>query len=157
MLDGRKGAAWDNLAPGRHTFAFTHPKSTGRYEETFELRADRPYSLSLNLASPFRPVPLNGQAFTTLSPAHASLLKLPGGGWLMAYTAGGPHLELILLTRSLDGVRWQKPWAFAHNSIFQTSRPSLAVDDGGAIWMVFFSKRLDTALFCSGHFHLWAT
>lgn len=157
MLDGRKNASWDNLAPGRHTFAYTHANSAGRYEEAFEVQPGRRYGLSLNLASPFRPVPLNGQAFTTSSPAHASLLKLPGGGWLMAYTAGGPQRELILLTGSRDGVTWQKPWAFAHNSIFQTSRPSLAVDDGGAIWMVFFSKRLDTAHFSSGHFHLWAT
>lgn len=156
-LDGRKNASWDNLPPGLHSFGYTRAGATGKYAETFDLRPGRRYSLSLNLNSPFRPIPLNLPAFSGLPPAHASLVKLPRGGWLMAFTHGDAQGEKIMLTSSPDGVTWETAWEFAHNSIFQTSRPSLVVDEGGTIWMVHFSKRVDTALFSSGYYHLWAT
>ncbi|MDB5387309.1 MAG: repeat-like domain, partial [Planctomycetaceae bacterium] len=108
-------------------------------------------------ANPFKASPLPGFEFARSGPAAASLAKLRDGRMVMAYTTGDHHQTRIQLSLSRDGITWEVPWEFAHNSVFNTRAPSVVVDDHGEIWMLCLSQRLTTQRFASWPYQLWLT
>ena len=86
---------------------------------------------------PFEAVPLDLPGFGSARLADASLVVLPDGRRLMAFTgkdAGKPRG--IMLTTSADGRHWDRPWSFPHNIMFECAHPSLVIE-GGEIWMFY--------------------
>lgn len=140
----------DSLKPP-HLYALKNPD-----RERVPQRESKDF-LNSGTANPFRAVSLPGFEFTMGTPSAANLAKLSDGRWIMAYATGDHHQARIKLSLSKDGRKWDTPWEFAHNSIFNTRAPSLVVDDAGEIWMLCLSQRLTTQRFASAPYHLWLT
>jgi tetratricopeptide (TPR) repeat protein len=139
-----------NTLQSHHQLALKNPD-----REPLKQREARDFLKSVD-ANPFRSSPLKGLDFA----AHvgsANLARLRDGRLLVAYTTADHHQARIKLSLSKDGIEWEVPWEFAHNSVFQTRAPSLVVDDFGEIWMLCLSQRLTTQRFASRPYQLWLT
>lgn len=141
----------DSLQP-HHQFVLKHPD-----REPFLKTRTAEGFLNTNPLNPFKATPLPGLEFAQTTPTAGSLAKLPDGRLLMAYATGDQNLFGIKLSTSKNGIDWEAPWDFAHNSIFNTRAPSLLVDDDGTIWMLCLSMRLTTQRFASSPYELWIT
>lgn len=140
-----------NTLKPHHHFALNHPDrepSTQRESQDF---------LKSGSANPFHTSQLRGLDFSAGSVGSANLVRMKDGRMLIAYTTGDHHQSRIKLSQSKDGVEWEAPWEFAHNSVFQTRAPSLVVADDGEIWMLCLSQRLTTERFASRPYQLWLT
>jgi len=102
--------------------------------------------------SPFRPVSSDLTGGPQSGRGTSSLARLPDGRFLMAFGE-----KKITLAASKDGVTWEKPWEYSHNSVFPTGNPTMLVDDDGVIWMLYRSKRPGTDHFSTGYYYLWLT
>lgn len=144
---------------GRHTFAYeVGGRNDGkRFEATLVPGAH--YGLFINLDSPFATTLTNLRHFSEHPLARSSMVRLPDGRWLVAYTSNegrGAGVPLkIMLSTSKDFVTWEKPWPLSHNSIFLNKTPSLLVDEKGIIWLAWFSNRLHLARTSSAGYRLW--
>lgn len=82
----------------------------------------------------------------------SSLVRMPDGRFLLAFGE-----KKITFAASDDGVTWDEPWEYAHNSVFPTGNPTVLVDHDGVVWMLYRSKRPGTDYFSTGHYYLWLT
>jgi len=135
----RAGVAYHDVEPGRYTFTYTVPGRERVFRGEATLVPGGRYMVFANLDSPFQRQLTNLRHVPGWSGERLSLVRLPTGRWLAAYTGAGRDIRL---STSRDAVHWEEPWTLPHSGLFRRSRPALCVGDDGTVWLAYFCDRL---------------
>ena len=169
--------AYEIPAESKDVVCFVFPRKDGRSGlsqltvRVKEWRKEEPASAAkatpaaarkVEAVGPLESVPVELPGFAHLGLADAALAVLPDGRWLMALPAPGPsQRRQIMLATSRDGRRWDPPWSFEHNDMFDAMHPLLFIE-GQETWMFYRSNRFCLAAMESGDrrgsvYLLWLT
>jgi tetratricopeptide (TPR) repeat protein len=143
-----------NVKPERSLLEYSHPKLKEPRKFDVDFQPGANYSLFLNLDSPFTGELTNLRGFHSHYGPCTNVVKMPNGRWLVAWCDSG-----LRFASSDDLVTWSKPTVMPDSELFKDDynclSPMLYVDQGGAIWVAYYSNQLDIDQINTGGYRLF--